>query len=83
MSLDIVTAQAEALFASTLSAAEPHDRAVLDAVIAYTVRHEGGVRGCAAVVAYEYGEHPTEAASRMRWARDAVRPLSRRRGAAC
>lgn len=77
MSLNLTIARAEALFASTLSAAEPHDRAVLDAVIAYTVRHEGGVRGCAAVVAYEYGEHPTEAASRMRWARAAARPLAR------
>jgi hypothetical protein len=62
--LDFDTARAEALFASTLSAAEPH---------------EGGVKGCAAVMAAEYGAHPTEAASRMRWAKAAARPLGRRR----
>lgn len=83
MSLDIVTAQAEALFASTLSACEPHDRAIVRAAIADAVCHYGGVRGCAAVLAAEYGEHPEQAAARMQWARDAVRPLSRRRGAAC
>lgn len=83
MSLDITTARAEALFASTLSACEPHDAAELRAGIAAAVRDHNGVAGCAAEVAAEYGEHPEQAAARMRWARDAVRPLSRRRGAAC
>lgn len=78
MSLDLTVARANILFASTLSAALPHDRAVLDAVIAYTVRHEGGVRACAAVVAQEFGDHPETAQARMLWARDAARPLARR-----
>jgi hypothetical protein len=70
--LDLTVARAEALFASTLSAAEPHDRAVLDAAIAAAVRAEHGVKGCAAVMAEAFGEHPQQAAERMRWARAAV-----------
>lgn len=70
----ITTAQAEALFVSTLSACEPHDRAVVRAAIADAVRHYGGVRGCAGAMAAEYGEHPVQAAERMRWAREAVAP---------
>ena len=72
MSLDVTIAKTEALFASTLSASEPHDRAVLKAAIAAAVRDYNGVRGCAAVMATAYGDHPTEAAERMRWARQAV-----------
>lgn len=77
--LDFTVARAEALFASTLSAAEAHDRAILRAAIADAVTHHNGVAGCAAVMAAEYGEHPEQAASRMRWARAAARPLGRRR----
>lgn len=73
----ITTAQAEALFVSTLSAAEPHDRAVLKAAIADAVRHYGGVRGCAELMAQAYGERPEWAVERMRWARDSARPLAR------
>lgn len=75
--LDITTARAEALFASTLSAAEPHDRAELKAAIAAAVRDYHGVSGCAGQMAAEFGEHPAQAAERMTWARDAVRPLAR------
>lgn len=77
MSLDVYTAKAEALFASTLSAAEPHDRAVLKAAIADAVQHYRGVAGCAAVMAEAFGEHPEWAVERMRWARDSARPLAR------
>src|SRR5689334_21302237 len=76
--LDITTARAEALFASPLPAG-PHEPAELNAAIAAAVRCRGGVRGCAAVMAHEYGEHPAQAAARMRWARAAVRVLGRRR----
>jgi truncated hemoglobin YjbI len=78
--LDITTARAEALFASTLSAAEPHDRAVLKAAIAAAVRDYHGVRGCAEQMAAEFGDHPAQAAERMRWARDAARPLAFHQG---
>lgn len=76
--LNLTVARAEALFASTLSAAEPHDRAVLDAAIAAAVRHEGGVAGCAGVMAEAYGERPVQAAERMLWAYGAAQPLARR-----
>ena len=35
-----------------------------------------GARGCAAVVAQAYGEHPETAVRRMRWARTAVTGVS-------
>jgi hypothetical protein len=79
--VNITAARAEALFASTLSAAEPHDRAELKAAIAAAVRDYHGVRGCAEVMAAEFGEHPAEAAKRMRWAREAAEPLAFHQGA--
>lgn len=75
--LNVTIARAEALFASTLSACEPHDRAELKAAIAAAVRDYHGVAGCAAVMAAEYGEHPEQAAQRMKWACDTARPLAR------
>ncbi|MEU4423079.1 hypothetical protein AB0F81_20840 [Actinoplanes sp. NPDC024001] len=39
------------------------------------MRAHGGVRGCAADVASEYGDHPETAAPRMRWARALVEEL--------
>ena len=72
MSIDLTTARAEALFASTLSACEPHDRAELKAAIAAAVRDYRGVRGCAALMAAEFGDHPAQAAERMQWARAEV-----------
>ena len=70
--LSLTVARAEALFASTLSACEPHDQAELKAAIAAAVRDYHGVAGCAAVMAAEFGEHPETAVARMRWARQAV-----------
>jgi hypothetical protein len=64
--------RAEALFASTVqSSDEPTDVEVRGAVAA-TLR-KLGIRGCAAVVAGEYGEHPETACARMAWALAAVR----------
>lgn len=68
----LTIARAEALFASTLSACEPHDRAELKAAIAAAVRDYHGVKGCAAVMAAEFGDHPQQAAERMQWAREAA-----------
>lgn len=68
----ITTAKAEALFASTLSACEPHDRVEVQAAIAASVTYHGGVRGCAGQMAKAYGESPEWAAARMRWARGLV-----------
>jgi hypothetical protein len=59
---------AEALFASDL---QPSDRPT-DAQVARAIHTSlsvcGGVAGCAAIMAAEYGEHPENAALRMRWA---------------
>lgn len=83
MSLDLTIARTEALFASTLSACEPHDAAELRAGIAAAVRDYHGVRGCAAEMAQAFGDHPAQALQRMRWARDAARPLGRRAVPVC
>jgi hypothetical protein len=72
VSLNITVARAEALFAGTLSAAEPHDWAELKAAIAAAVRDYHGVAGCAAYVAQAYGDNPEWAAERMKWARSEV-----------
>jgi hypothetical protein len=45
---------------------------VVEQEIRSAVRAHGGVRGCAADVAAEYGDHPELAAPRMRWARELV-----------
>jgi hypothetical protein len=59
--------QAEALFVSYL---QPSDQPTLDRALVAIGRslQTRGVSGCAEVVAAEYGEHPDEAARRMRWA---------------
>lgn len=67
---------AEALFTSHIQES--------DTVSPETVRHtvedllqREGVSGCAAQMAYEYGEHPGAAARRMTWARRVVRDIRR------
>jgi hypothetical protein len=59
--------RAEALFASDLQSSQsPVGRDVRDAVAA-TLRRIG-VKGCAARVAGEFGDHPETAVVRMAWA---------------
>jgi hypothetical protein len=65
-------ARIEALFASDLSKSQPVNPATVEQAIRGAVRHHGGTRGCAAVVAQEFGDHPEMAAPRMRWARATV-----------
>ena len=75
MSLNLYTARCEALFASTVQGSEcPSARLVHDAIM-QTVRRLG-CRGCAAVVAQEFGDHPETAILRMRWAREQVHQLA-------
>jgi hypothetical protein len=68
VSTDIMDcARVEALF---VSAVQPSDLATADQIrlaVRQTVRRHG-TRGCAALVAYEFGEHPETALARMRWA---------------
>lgn len=64
-------ARAEALFASDLPV-NTYDHATLEAAIRAAIRTHHGSRGCAAVLAGEYGDHPETAVARMRWCVEAV-----------
>jgi hypothetical protein len=70
--MDLVEcARREALFVSAL---QPSDTVCADdvrAAVSGAVRRYGS-RGCAAMVAYEFGEHPETAVGRMRWATASV-----------
>jgi hypothetical protein len=62
----------EALFVSDVqSSQEPTPELIRHAVAEACSRL--GERGCAALVAQEFGEHPDTAVDRMRWARTAVK----------
>jgi hypothetical protein len=72
-SADEVT-QAEALFVSDLQSSESIDYDTVNDTVASLLRRDGPT-GCAARMAYEFGEHPDTAARRMCWARDVVREV--------
>lgn len=66
-----------ALFASGLQRSDaPTGDAVAEAV-SRTVR-QFGIRGCAALMAQEFGDHPETAIDRMRWIRQLVSELPSR-----
>ena len=70
---DLLTAaRAEALFASHLSADVELSPAEVTDAIRHAVRAYGGTRGCAVVVAGDYGDHPETAVPRIRWALQVV-----------
>lgn len=61
-------AQCEALFASGLQRSDaPAVQAMAEAIRA--ALREFGTRGCASLMAKEFGDHPEAAAERMRWVR--------------
>jgi hypothetical protein len=64
-------ARAEALFVSLVQRSDPYSEVVVRDAIRQCVRRHGS-RGCAALVAHEYGEHPDVAVGRMSWALDTV-----------
>jgi hypothetical protein len=64
--------RAEALFVSDVQRADRVDTKYIRNAVMRTVRRHGP-RGCAALVAHEFGEHPETAVSRMSWALNAVR----------
>jgi hypothetical protein len=68
-------ARAQVLAVSALSATARLDRDSVDAAIRATVRSHGGVRGCVAALAHEFGQYPETAPVRMRWAKQAVAQL--------
>jgi hypothetical protein len=67
-----LTALADALFTSDLSARCEHTPIEVATAIRHAIGTHAGTGGCAAEVAAEYGEHPETAARRMRWARAVV-----------
>jgi hypothetical protein len=66
--------RAEALFASTLQASDGSTADEVRRTVGETL-HRLGIRGCAAYLAGEYGDHPETAAARMVWARATVRAV--------
>lgn len=72
---DLFIARAEVLAVSGLPLGGSVARRDADAAIRAAVRAHGGVRGCVAALAYEFGEHPETTAERMRRARAAVASL--------
>jgi len=71
----LLLTRAEILAVSNASVTQTLDRAAADAAIGATLRRHGGIRGCIAALAQDFGEHPETAAPRMRWARRVVADL--------
>ncbi|MCU7725240.1 hypothetical protein ODJ79_16040 [Actinoplanes sp. KI2] len=79
LTTDILTAaRAEALFASNLATGSAVRPAAATAAITNAIHRYGGSRGCAALVAEEFGDYPDTAAPRMQWARRVVAQSYRR-----
>jgi hypothetical protein len=72
------TAAAEALFVSSVQPSDRPSQADVDRAVRHSLQLFGGVAGCAAACAGEYGEHPEQAAHRMQWAVSMVAHLGRR-----
>lgn len=62
---------ADALFASILQRSDGPSADEIRRAVATAMRAYGG-RGCAELVAQEFGDHPETAITRMRWAREMV-----------
>ena len=70
--------RAEALFVSTLQPSGSPSPGQVRRAVATTLRRLG-IRGCAAQVAGEFGDHPDTAVARMSWALATVHARSTRR----
>lgn len=66
--------RAEALFASALQPSGASSAGQIRRAVAVTLRRLG-VRGCAALVAGEFGDHPDTAVARMSWALATIRTV--------
>jgi hypothetical protein len=64
----------EALFASALQPSDTPTAEMIADAIGSSIRRLGAV-GCASCVAEEFGNHPEEAAERMRWIRQLISDL--------
>jgi len=74
MSDSFEAVRAEALFVSTLQSSDVPAAEQVRRAVAATLRQRG-IRGCAAQVAGEFGDHPETAVCRMRWALATVRSV--------
>jgi hypothetical protein len=63
----LVAIRAEALFVSTVQSADSPAPEQVRRAVADTLRRLG-IRGCAAQLASEFGDHPETAVARMTWA---------------
>ena len=70
----VEAARAEALFASTLQCSESPAPDQVRRAVATTLRTLR-IRGCAAQMAGEFGDHPDAAAARMTWALATIRTV--------
>jgi hypothetical protein len=61
-------ARCQALFCSGLQPSDAPTAAMVATAISRAVQ-QFGIRGCAARMAQEFGDHPDAAVERMRWAR--------------
>jgi hypothetical protein len=73
--LTVNDAQCAALFVSGLQRSDALSGDVVAEAAGRAVR-QFGVRGCAGLMAQEFGDHPEVAMDRMRWIRQLVRDLS-------
>jgi hypothetical protein len=69
--LNVNSARCTALFVSELQRSDAPDAAVLAELVRRAVGRFG-VRGCASLMAQEFGDHPEAARDRMRWIRQLV-----------
>ena len=69
--LNVNDARYAALFASGLQRSDAPDGHDVSEVVTRAVRRFG-IRGCAGLMAQEFGDHPEAAAARMRWVRQLI-----------
>ena len=69
--LNVNDAQCTALFASGLQRSDALNGDAVAEAVRQTVR-QFGIRGCAARMAQEFGDHPEAAIDRMQWIRQLV-----------
>jgi len=69
--LNVNGARCAALFASGLQRSDAQDDHAVSQAVSRAMRRLGS-RGCAGVMAQEFGDHPEAAAARMRWARQVI-----------
>jgi len=69
--LNASEARCAALFASGLQRSDARDDHAVSQAVSRAMRRFG-TRGCAGVMAQEFGDHPEAAAARMRWVRQVI-----------